>query len=393
MGPDGHIASLFPEHEALDVDGQPTVGVHGSPKPPPERVSLTYDAIRGAREVWVVAAGAEKAQAVASALRGAPVTTTPAAGAIGTERTLWLVDIAATEGLGTPAVLSTTAAAFPAPVDAAAELWSTVDEYFSVLVPEDVALVETRHAAASGGLPDIAVAANQGKLLHLLAQSVGARRILEIGTLGGYSTLWLARALPSDGRLTTLEIDPEHARVATDSLTQAGVDGLVDVLVGPAADTLDRLDRGRDRAVRPRVHRRGQAVDPPLPGADPRAHPPGVGGHRRQRRPRRRRRRAPTTRTSGCRASGPWSSCSRTTPGTTPRSSRRSAARATTASRSCASATEHPIAAHPRTTEGPRSGAGAFAVSVAQPPRLARSAASASSRIAAPSSSDRRSFT
>lgn len=241
MGPDGHVASLFPGHDALAVQGRPTVGVHGSPKPPPERVSLTYDAIRGAREVWVVAAGPEKAQAVASALRGAPVTTTPAAGAIGTERTLWLVDVAATEGLGTPAALSTTAAAFPAPVDTAAEHWTEVDHYFSVLVPEDVALVETRHAATAGGLPDIAVAPNQGKLLHLLAQSVGARRILEIGTLGGYSTLWLARALPSDGRLTTLEIDPEHARVATDSLTQAGVDELVDVLVGPAAETLDGL--------------------------------------------------------------------------------------------------------------------------------------------------------
>ncbi|MBO3102815.1 6-phosphogluconolactonase [Cellulomonas fengjieae] len=241
MGPDGHVASLFPGHEALTVTGRPTVAVHDSPKPPPERVSLTYDAIRGAREVWVVAAGTEKAQAVASALRGAPVDTTPAAGALGTERTLWLVDVAATQALGTPAALSTTAAAFPAPVQEAAGLWQRVDEYFSALVPEDLALVETRHAAATGGLPDIAVAPNQGKLLHLLAQAVGARRILEIGTLGGYSTLWLARALPSGGTLTTLEIDPEHARVAVDSLTQAGVDDHVDVLVGPAADTLDRL--------------------------------------------------------------------------------------------------------------------------------------------------------
>jgi 6-phosphogluconolactonase len=241
MGPDGHVASLFPGHEALDVSGRATVAVHGSPKPPPERVSLTFDAIRAAREVWVVAAGAEKADAVASALRGVPVATTPAAGALGSERTLWLVDVAATERLGTPSAISTTAAAFPAAPRTAAELWTQVDHYFSALTPEDVALVETRHAAAAGGLPDIAVAPNQGKLLHLLAQLTGARRILEIGTLGGYSTLWLARALPADGRLTTLEIDPEHARVATDSLTQAGVDGLVDVVVGPAADTLDGL--------------------------------------------------------------------------------------------------------------------------------------------------------
>ena len=121
------------------------------------------------------------------------------------------------------------------------ELFTQVDDYFGVLVPEDVALVETRHAAVEAGLPDIAVAPNQGKLLHLLAQAVGARRILEIGTLGGYSTLWLARALPADGVLLTLEIDPVHATVAADSLEQAGVGHLVDVLVGPAVETLDRL--------------------------------------------------------------------------------------------------------------------------------------------------------
>lgn len=121
------------------------------------------------------------------------------------------------------------------------ELFDAVDEYFGVLVPEDVALVETRAAAVEAGLPDIAVAPNQGKLLHLLALTVGARRILEIGTLGGYSTLWLARALPADGVLLTLEIDPVHARVAADSLEQAGVGDLVEVLVGPAVDTLDRL--------------------------------------------------------------------------------------------------------------------------------------------------------
>ena len=101
MGPDGHVASLFPGHEALGVTGVATVGVHGSPKPPPLRVSLTFEAIRGAREVWVVAAGAEKADAVASALASVPVDTTPAAGALGTERTLWLVDAAAAAGAGT----------------------------------------------------------------------------------------------------------------------------------------------------------------------------------------------------------------------------------------------------------------------------------------------------
>ncbi|MDM7856314.1 6-phosphogluconolactonase [Cellulomonas alba] len=95
MGPDGHIASLFPDHEALHVTGVATVAVHGSPKPPPLRVSLTYEAIHAAREVWVVAAGAEKADAVASALRGATVAQTPAAGATGRDRTRWLLDAAA----------------------------------------------------------------------------------------------------------------------------------------------------------------------------------------------------------------------------------------------------------------------------------------------------------
>jgi 6-phosphogluconolactonase len=95
MGPDGHVASLFPGHPALDVTGVATVGVHGSPKPPPERVSFTFETIHGAREVWVVAAGAEKADAVARALGGDDVHGTPAAGATGSELTLWLVDAAA----------------------------------------------------------------------------------------------------------------------------------------------------------------------------------------------------------------------------------------------------------------------------------------------------------
>jgi 6-phosphogluconolactonase len=100
MGPDGHVASLFPGHEGVGVTGVPTVGVHGSPTPPPLRVSLTFEAIRAAREVWVVAAGAEKAGPVASALSDAPVDVTPAAGARGTEATLWLVDAAAVAEVG-----------------------------------------------------------------------------------------------------------------------------------------------------------------------------------------------------------------------------------------------------------------------------------------------------
>lgn len=94
MGPDGHVASLFPGHEGLAAQGT-TTGVHASPKPPPERVSLTFDAIRSAREVWIVAAGAEKAEQVAAALADGPVTEVPAAGAVGQARTLWLLDAAA----------------------------------------------------------------------------------------------------------------------------------------------------------------------------------------------------------------------------------------------------------------------------------------------------------
>nr|WP_231384078.1 O-methyltransferase [Cellulomonas sp. URHD0024] len=110
-----------------------------------------------------------------------------------------------------------------------------------MLVPEDVALVDTRASAVHAGLPDIAVTPHQGKLLHLIAQAVGARRILEVGTLGGYSTVWLARALPADGSLVTLEISPEHATVATDSLVRAGLGDVASVLVGAAVETLDRL--------------------------------------------------------------------------------------------------------------------------------------------------------
>ena len=99
MGPDGHVASLFPGHATVHVEGRTVVGESDSPKPPPRRVSLTYPAIRAAREVWLVVAGEEKAGAVAKALSGAPVEEIPAAGAVGTERTLWLLDVAAARGI------------------------------------------------------------------------------------------------------------------------------------------------------------------------------------------------------------------------------------------------------------------------------------------------------
>lgn len=99
MGPDGHIASLFPGHEALEVTGTSAVGVHGSPKPPPLRVSLTYSAINEAKEVWFLVAGSEKSEAVSKALGGAPKDEIPATGALGKKKTLWLVDLAATQGI------------------------------------------------------------------------------------------------------------------------------------------------------------------------------------------------------------------------------------------------------------------------------------------------------
>jgi predicted O-methyltransferase YrrM len=117
-----------------------------------------------------------------------------------------------------------------------------VDAYLSALfVGDDVALDRALERSAAAGLPPIAVSPVQGKFLHLLARVRGARRILEIGTLGGYSTIWLARALPPDGALVTLEIDPEHAAVARENLAAARLGELVTIEVAPALQTLDRL--------------------------------------------------------------------------------------------------------------------------------------------------------
>jgi len=122
------------------------------------------------------------------------------------------------------------------------ELWSGVDEYISaLLLPSDAALDGALKASQEAGLPAINVAPNQAKFLALLAQIQGARRILEVGTLGGYSAIWLARALPADGRLITLEQDPKHAQVAQHNLEHAGVAGLVQIRVGRAIDSLAAL--------------------------------------------------------------------------------------------------------------------------------------------------------
>jgi predicted O-methyltransferase YrrM len=129
-----------------------------------------------------------------------------------------------------------------APEQGGGPTWAEVDHYIAGrLIDEDPALDAALSANKAAGLPPIDVSPALGKLLHLLAKMVGARRILEIGTLGGYSTIWLARALVPGGRVTTLEIDPHHARVAASNLAQAGVADRVDIMIGPALETLQRL--------------------------------------------------------------------------------------------------------------------------------------------------------
>lgn len=123
------------------------------------------------------------------------------------------------------------------------ELWSAVDQY----IDDELALTDPVLAAAlaantEGGLPAIDVTPGQGKLLYMLARLLGARRILEIGTLGGYSTIWMARALPPDGKLITLEFEPRHAEVAKSNIERAGLSNVVDVRVGAALDSLPAIE-------------------------------------------------------------------------------------------------------------------------------------------------------
>jgi predicted O-methyltransferase YrrM len=124
------------------------------------------------------------------------------------------------------------------------EQWTTVDRYITdSLVPSDPTLDAALEANVAAGLPAHDVSPNQGKLLHLLALMQRARNILEIGTLGGYSTIWLARALTDGGRLVTLEFDPKHAAIAKSNLQRAGLSGVVDLRVGAALDSLAILER------------------------------------------------------------------------------------------------------------------------------------------------------
>ncbi|MEU6986248.1 O-methyltransferase [Streptomyces sp. NPDC046324] len=121
--------------------------------------------------------------------------------------------------------------------------WTAVDRYFTdLLAPADDALAATLADSTAAGLPEIAVAPNQGKLLNLLVTMCGARSVLEIGTLGGYSTIWMARALPADGRMISLEYNPTHADVARANIARAGLEKVVEVRTGAALDTLAELE-------------------------------------------------------------------------------------------------------------------------------------------------------
>lgn len=120
--------------------------------------------------------------------------------------------------------------------------WTAIDDYITdLLVPPDPALDAALQSTIGASLPTINVAPNQGKFLHILAQIQGAKTILELGTLAGYSTIWLARALPSDGKLITLEAIPKHAEVARANLDRAGLSNIVEIRVEAALETLPQL--------------------------------------------------------------------------------------------------------------------------------------------------------
>ena len=122
------------------------------------------------------------------------------------------------------------------------ETWGRVEDYFDdALIGQDDDLERALRASAEAGLPAISVSPSQGKLLALLARSIGARRILEVGTLGGYSAIWLARALPAGGRLISLELEPRHAKVASENVASAGLADRVEIRVGRAAQSLEAL--------------------------------------------------------------------------------------------------------------------------------------------------------
>jgi predicted O-methyltransferase YrrM len=128
------------------------------------------------------------------------------------------------------------------------EQWSKVEDYLqAALVPEDDALRAATAANEAAGMPAIAVSPSQGKLLHVLARSIGARRVLEIGTLGGYSTIWLARALGADGSLVTMELSRPFAEIAAANIARAGLAGKVTIEIGDAIELLPKLAATADQ--------------------------------------------------------------------------------------------------------------------------------------------------
>jgi predicted O-methyltransferase YrrM len=126
-------------------------------------------------------------------------------------------------------------------------IFATIDRYIDDLfAPEDEVLTAARKEARKAALPEIQVSSGQGKFIYLLAKAVGARRILELGTLGGYSAIWLARALPEDGLMVTLELENKYAKVAASNLGRAGLLNKVEIIVGPALDTLPKVVARKD---------------------------------------------------------------------------------------------------------------------------------------------------
>jgi predicted O-methyltransferase YrrM len=131
-------------------------------------------------------------------------------------------------------------------MESAQDKWAAVDRYLNdLLLPADAVLEAALRSSDAAGLPSINVTPNQGKLLHLLARMGGARRILEVGTLGGYSTIWLARALLPGGRVVTLELEETHAQVARSNFDRASLSDVIEVRVGPAIATLHELVAAR----------------------------------------------------------------------------------------------------------------------------------------------------
>lgn len=124
------------------------------------------------------------------------------------------------------------------------EFFESVDQYINdLLVEEDEALIATEISIKEASIPQISISPNQGKFLQILARLCNAKKILEVGTLAGYSTIWLARALPKDGRLITLEFEPRHAIVAERNISRAGLDGIVEIRVGKALDSLPAIEK------------------------------------------------------------------------------------------------------------------------------------------------------